>query len=460
MSHKYKILLIDDNIADLKSLERNIKRLGVNCLTTNGSLKALELVSIERPDMVFTALKMPDKDGITILKEIKKIEPKIIVIILTAYRKISSAIEAMKNGAYDYLQKPLSSIVIKATIQRAIAHKRSTDENIAIRGQIATFDFDNIIGKSEVMKNLFEKVMKIAQGNANVMIYGESGTGKEMLARSIHANSLKKANHFIPVDLVAVPENLLESELFGYEKGAFTGAESIRIGLLEYADQGTLFLDEICELASKLQAKLLRVIQEQEFRRVGGKKLIKVNLRIISATNKEPKMAVKSGLLREDLFYRLNVIPFVLPPLRERKEDIPLLVNYYLEKFGKSTISVIKSIDLAAMDAMMSYSWPGNVRELQNLVEQVVALADGPKILLSDLPEYLKSSETNECAERRQISDLPYYEARNPIMEKFDEEYFENLLKKCDGNISKAARIAQINRKTMYRKLTNSQLQK
>ena len=229
------------------------------------------------------------------------------------------------------------------------------------------------------MKKLFKKVMKIAQGSANVMIYGESGTGKEMLARSIHANSLQKANPFIPVDLVAVPENLLESELFGYEKGAFTGAESVRRGLLEYADQGTLFLDEICELAPKLQAKLLRVIQEQEFRRVGGNKLIKVNLRIISATNKEPKMAVNSGLLREDLFYRLNVIPLVLPPLRERKEDILLLVHYYLEKFGELSTSGIKSIDLAAMDAMMSYSWPGNVRELQNLVEQVVSLAEWSK---------------------------------------------------------------------------------
>ena len=363
------MLLVDDDTAYLKFLEHCIKKLGIKCFATNDSSKAIELLSREHPDIVLTDLRMPKKDGISLLEEIKKFDPSIIVILYTGYGSVDSVIKALRFGAFDYLQKPISleqlqniinrtlhrkflevqknlSIYSKLedTLQKFMYQKQFRNKNRAIYSQVNENEkLDNMIGKSSLMQELFQKVIKISNSDANVMIYGETGTGKELIARSIHMHSERKANAFMPIDCVALPENLLESELFGYEKGAFTGAVSMRRGLLELADQGVLFLDEICELAPHLQAKLLRVLQEREFRRVGGKRLLKVDFRVISATNKVPKQAVKNNVLREDLYYRLNVIPIELPALRERKEDIPLLVEYFIQKFSKDEIKRIDS---------------------------------------------------------------------------------------------------------------------
>ena len=321
-------------------------------------------------------------------------------------------------------------------------------------------NFDGMIAKSEVMQDIFGKVLKIANSKANVMIYGDSGTGKELLARSIHNRSRLSWEVFIPVDCVALPENLLESELFGYEKGAFTGAESMRRGLLEYADGGTLFLDEICELALNLQAKLLRVLQEREFRRVGGKNLIKVDLRIIAATNKNPADAVKNNLLREDLYYRLNVIPLELPPLKNRPEDISLLVHHYLDHFGKLSKTRNKNIDDEVINVLVNYLWPGNIRELRNLIECIVSLTDSAEITLSDLPEYITGALKQNHVKYSKLHELPFMTAKNQVVKAFEKEYFENLLGNCAGNISKAAQLAAVSRRTMYRMIHTYDLHK
>lgn len=462
MSDTFKILVVDDDDIELKFLERNIKKLGANCILTRNSYEVKDLLLKERPDLILTDLMMPKKDGIAILREAKKIDPNILVIILTAYGTIDSAVSAVKAGAFDYIQKPYTVEQFETSVQKAINYRRLRIENVMLRGEIKeSYHFNNIIGKSEAMQKIFEKVVKLSKSDANVIVYGESGTGKELIARSIHANSLRSTNAFIPVDCVALPENLLESELFGYEKGAFTGAESMRRGLLELADNGTLFLDEICELAPNLQAKLLRVIQEREFRRVGGKELIKVNVRIISATNRQPLEAISEGQFREDLYYRLNVIPVELPPLRERKEDIPLLLNHFLESFCHAQRLPIKTIEPTAMNALVNFYWPGNVRELKNLAERLVSLVDSNEIRLSDIPEYIACSDKSNfnCPFVSDL-DLPLIEARKRILEDFDKEYLINLLQQSNGNISQAAKSAQISRRTIYRMIRTYNLEK
>jgi len=419
-----KILVVDDDTSNLKCLKHQINKLGLECLATNNSVKAIDLLSKEHPDILFTG-----------------------------YGSVDSAITAMKAGAFDYIQKPYSPEQIEAAIKKALKQRRH--EKFILSRQIGkSARFDNMIGKSKAIRDIFEKVVKISDSDANVLIYGESGTGKELLARSIHAHSRRSSNTFIPVDCVALPENLLESELFGHEKGAFTGAVSMRRGLLELADGGTLLLDEICELAPHLQAKLLRVLQEREFRRIGGKILIKFDLRIISVTNKVPAQAVKNNILREDLYYRLNVIPMEIPPLRDRKGDVQLLANYFLQKFSKSSKSEIRSFDSAAMTALMNHFWPGNIRELRNVIERLVSLSDAAKICFSDLSGYISSSPNQKKIDLAQKSNMPYYEAKN----RFEEEYFVNLLEGCKWNISKAAKTAKINRKTMYRKIDTFKL--
>lgn len=448
------ILLVDDDTIELKWLEHRVKKLGLGCFSTHDHLRAMELISKRRPEIILTDLVMPKKDGLTLLREVKEFDPSILVIIMTAHGTVASAVQALQAGAFDYIEKPFTEDKLKALLRRAIQHRQADGAEFAEQHQLTDVNcFGRIIGKSNVMRNLFEEAIKIAKSDSNVMIYGESGTGKELLARSIHANSSRSSLGFIPVDCVALPETLLESELFGYEKGAFTGAESTRRGLLEYSDRGTLFLDEICELAPNLQAKLLRVLQEREFRRIGGKKLIKVDLRIISATNIEPAEAVRMRHLRADLYYRLNVIPLILPPLRDRKEDIPLLVNYFFEKLSRSTNFGKKSVSSTVMDTLVNCPWPGNVRELENIIERLVSLTDGAMILETDLPQYLTASAEHEHMELEEMSKLPYRIARNRVVDNFDKCYFQTLLEECQGNISKAAKVAKVNRTTLYRKI-------
>ncbi len=458
MRKKLKALIIDDDKIDSKYLAAKLTKLGLDCKILINSAQAIEFISADPPDIVLTDLMMPQKNGLDILHDIKELNLKPIVIVLTAYGSIKSAIDSMKAGAFDYILKPFSPEQLEASIKKAIQYKLLTDENYILHdGDSQIPGSGNIIGGSKVMQDLFEELTKISKSEGNVMIYGESGTGKELIARNIHANSKRKHHALIPVDCVALPENLLESELFGYEKGAFTGAESMRRGLIEYADKGTLFLDEICELAPNLQAKLLRVLQESEFRRIGGKELIKVNIRIISATNKKPEDAIKNGTLREDLFYRLSVIPVELPPLRKRKEDIVILLDYFLNKFNDSENSIRKTFSPKAIDVLTNYLWPGNIRELQNLVERVVSLIDGPVIKLNHLPENTRTSAQQN--QDNHLNDSPFLDEKKKILENFEKTYFKNLLIKYHGNISKAAEYAKISRRTLYRMINTYELQ-
>ncbi len=457
-----KILIVNNDDNELERLQDTMLNWGYRCTCTTDSQKALDLISSGHPDLVLVDLMMSEKAGLTVVKEAKKFDPNLVVILLTPPEAVQTAIGAIEKGALYSLVKPYSLQQLEEIIQEAIAHKKCLD---GVNGKCNSqnkYRHNDIIGDSHVLRHLFEKVNKIAGCDANVFIYGESGTGKELLARNIHALSLRRSKPFIPVDCVALPEALLESELFGYEKGAFTGAEIARRGLLEYADQGTVFLDEICELAPNLQAKLLRVLQEHEFRRVGGKKLIKVNFRVIAATNKRPLDAVNSGQFREDLYYRLNVIPLELPPLRERKADIPLLLQHYLDKFSKLKQSNIE-IAPSAMEALVNYSWPGNIRELKNLVERFVFLLDHDEIRLNDLPDYIVCAEkfvTSSCPTCPLIVDVdvPLFKARKTILQNFEREYVIGLLQKHNGNISKAAKLAKISRRTLYRMINDYNL--
>jgi len=457
MKRKEKILLVDDEIDKLETRAELLRDFGYDCITARNGAEAVEIVKEVRPTVVLTDLVMPEKDGIEVLKETKRIDPDIKVILFTGYGTIESAVEAMK-AAFDYLQTPFSADQLKIVIDRALNHRKLEEENRKLRSQIRQkYSFDNIIGKSEVMMKVFERVAKVAETDANCLIIGENGTGKELIARSIHANSKRRDEAFVAVDC-AIPESLLESELFGYEKGAFTGAYATKMGLLELAHKGTFFLDEICELHPNLQAKLLRVLQERQFRHIGGKKLIDVDIRVISATNRDPQKAIAEGRLREDLYYRLNVIPIELPPLRERREDIPLLVNHFIEDFTKKANGKrVKGTSPEALEYLKNYHWPGNVRELQNVIERVVSLTDRDIILPEDLPGYIKKGDKTLTPTPLK-EKLSFTEAKRRYIKEFERQYFEKLLRETKGNISAVARIAKVNRRTVYRIINSLKL--
>jgi len=458
MDNTKKMLWVDNDITELKWLDRLLSERNWGCIVTNNSSKALELIPLHHPALVLISVPMSHKDMIVFLHKIKIINPQIVIIVVSDGGTIDAAIEAIKEGAYDYIQKPYSVEKLKKSIQRGIDFINNNTSGPSLD----EYSFDNIIGQSAIIKKACEKIIKISQSDANVLIYGESGTGKELFARSIHKYSLRHAYSFIPLDCVALPENLLESELFGYEKGAFTGADYARKGLFECADKGTLFLDEICELDINLQSKLLRVLQEREFRRIGGRNLTKVNLRFIAATNRNPFEAVKCGQFREDLFYRLHVIPIKVPSLRERKEDIPLLFDHFLRKFSKIKNAKMKTVEPDAVTALMNYSWGGNVRELMNLAERLDALVEGDIIELIDLPDYIKCTiePSNIFCPLKSYWDLPFQEAKKKVVEDFEKEYFTNLIQKHSTNLSKQAKLAQISRSTLYRMINIYDLHK
>jgi len=452
MTESRRILVIDDEEDMLENCSRILRRIGYEPLTEKDPVRAVEAIERERPDLVLTDLRMPEMDGIEILRATKQIDPEIPVILFTAYATIETAVEAIKEGAFDYIPKPFSADQLQVSIERALQQKRLLEENRRLKEQVAsTYSFENIVGKSLPMLQVFELIKKVAKSEANVLILGESGTGKELVARSIHANSRRAERAFIPVDCASLPETLLESELFGHEKGAFTGAVSSRPGLFEFANGGTIFLDEVGDLGMNLQAKLLRVLQERQIRRVGGNRFIDVDVRVISATNRDLQAAVSRGEFREDLYYRLNVISIPLPPLRERKGDIPLLAQHYLKKYSAASGKEIKGITPRAMELLEAYSWPGNVRELQNVIERAVVLAEGEHITPADLPEYLKGK--GHAIPLEPLENLPLKEAKERQVKLFEREYLVHLLERHHGNISQAARAAGVDRKTIHRLL-------
>jgi len=441
----------------LDNCRRILERSGYDCLLLQESTNLTQILKEEPPDLILTDLRMPKKDGMSVLKEAKATDPDIIVLLFTAYGTIKSALEACKLGAFDYIQKPFSAEQLRIAVNRGIKQKRLSDENKYLRSQLKEdYGLSRIIGKSTSLQMVLELIKKVSKTEANILVRGDSGTGKELVARSIHANSDRCHRPFVPVDCASLPENLLESELFGHEKGAFTDAHVTRPGIFEYANGGTLFLDEIGELSITLQSKLLRVLQERQVRRVGGRRLLNVDVRIITATNQNLEKAIAEGRFREDLFYRINVITIPLPPLIERKEDIPLLANHYQRHFSKGSKNEVKGISKEAMELMERYHWPGNVRELQNVMERAVSLTDSEIIVPEDLPEYIRNHNYFDILKSFPKSN--YKKAKKDWIDFFEKKYLSSLLKRHNGNISQAAREARVNRKTIHRMLKRHRL--
>lgn len=390
-----KILVVDDEQSLRDVLSIMLKRAGYAVTSAMDGEEAIELLNKEIFDLVITDLRMPKIDGMEVLKAVKSASPETVVLIITAFASADSAVEAMKQGAYDYLTKPFQVDEVQLIIRNALEKRRLTTENMLLKREMASqSSFAQLVGQSEAMQKVFDVVRKVADSKSNVLICGESGTGKELVARAIHYNSARSVMPFVAVNCSAVPETLLESELFGHMKGSFTGAIANKAGLFEVADGGTIFLDEIGDTTPTIQVKLLRVIQEREFRRVGGNHDVKVDVRVVAATNKDLEKAVADGSFREDLYYRLDVIPIRLPPLRMRTGDIPLLVNHFLERFSKESGKPKPVISQEAMHVLLSHEWRGNVRELENLIERIVAFATAELVTDAEVHGWLHRPAT------------------------------------------------------------------
>jgi DNA-binding NtrC family response regulator len=455
------VLICDDEELLVKSCGQILSSEGYTVQTEGRGKNALEAVRRHRPDIVLTDLRLPDMDGLALLKEIKKVAPETLVVMITGFATVDSSVEAIRAGAYDYIPKPFTATQLRILIGRAAQQVQLVRDNAQLRDQLRRqYSFENIIGTSESIQKVFSVVSRVAPTDASVFVSGESGTGKELIARAVHANSRRSSRSFVAINCAALPDHLLESELFGHEKGSFTGADNLRRGLLEAASGGSFFLDEISEMSMDLQAKLLRVIQERRIRRVGGEAEIPIDVRWISATNRDPEQAVRDGVLRQDLLYRLNVVPLRLPPLRERPEDVPALAQHFLRRFGSDYERGDLRFTPEAVRVLSEYHWPGNVRELQNVVERIVSLClPGQEITPADLPEELTARPANGARPSSGFSaDLPFHEAKNEAVTIFEKEYLRDLLRRHGGNISQAARAAGIDRKTIHRMLTRYDL--
>jgi DNA-binding NtrC family response regulator len=449
---KGRVLVVDDEPDMVANCERILSAAGLKTISTTDPHAALEALEAERPDLLLSDLKMPGLDGMQLLQRAKSVDPNMPVIIFTAFATIESAVAAVKEGAFDYLPKPFSTDQLRLAVERALRQRQLAQENERLRAQLqTTLGFENIVGRSPAMAQVFELVRKAARSEANILILGESGTGKELVARAIHANSPRAAGAFVAVDCASLPESLLESELFGHEKGAFTGAARTKPGLMEVASGGTLFLDEIAELPVALQVKFLRALQEREIRRVGGTRPISVDVRIVSATNRDLRDAVAKGEFRQELYYRINVVAVHLPPLRARHGDTPLLVQHFVQRYGRGRQRPIQGVEAAAMRVLETYAWPGNVRELQNVIERACALADSEQITAADLPEHLAAPAGVPAAAAGAATHLPLPEAKARWMRELEVAYLVEQLNRHGGNISQAARAAGIDRKTFHR---------
>jgi DNA-binding NtrC family response regulator len=442
-----KILIVDDEKSMCQFLSIMLRKEGYEITAVNTGKKALDQVGNTRFDLVITDIKMSGMDGIEVLSEIKKIDPAIPVIIMTAYASQKTAIEAVNNGAFHYLIKHAKNDEIKMVIRNALDMKRVRTENMLLKKQLKkSSDLKTIIGKSDEIQKVFNLVDKVADTDSTILICGESGTGKELIARAIHFRSNRANNPFVSINCGALPENLLESELFGHVKGSFTGAIRDKEGLFKVAQGGTFFLDEVGETSPTIQVKLLRVLQEREIIPVGGTNPIKVDVRLVAATNADLEKAVNQERFRADLYYRLNVIPVHLPPLRRRKDDIPLLVNHFLAKFNENLQEdARKAISDEAMEVLINYSWPGNVRELENVIERAVILEDGKEIQVEALPEKLRSRERSP---RRLITDRAQV-----TLEELEREYLLKVLEDTNWQKKRASSILGINASTLYRKI-------
>lgn len=465
-----KLLIIDDEKNMRWALSRALRSEGLEILTAGSGLEGLALLREEKPDLVLLDLKLPGLDGLSVLRQIKAEMPLVTVIIMTAYGSIETAVEAIKAGAYDYITKPFDLEAVKLVLARALQNQRLTKEVAYLRRELETrYSFQNIVGKSAKMRQVFDLIERVADSQATVLIQGESGTGKELVARALHYLSARRTGPFVAVSCAALPETLLESELFGHEKGAFTGALTRRIGRFEMANGGTLFLDEVGELTPAVQVKLLRVLQERSFERLGGTERITVDVRIIAATNRNLEQAMREGKFRQDLYYRLNVVPITLPPLRERKEDIPLLVQHFLAKFSRTNphsnglppeggpVPSGGHLQMApdALAALMNYSWPGNVRELENVLERACLLCAGGVITRQCLPAEILAAEGRGC--NGFTLEIP---EEGLDLEELEKQLILKALEKSGGNQTRAARLLHLSRYALLYRLEKYGLKK
>jgi two-component system response regulator AtoC len=447
LKKEHKVLIVDDDKNIRRMIEVHLKKEKVfDAVHAANGESCLRILDEEVPDIILLDIQMPGIDGIETLEQIKKQYSRIPIIMMSAHGTIDIAVRSMKLGAYDFITKPFSGDRLLITVRNAIESSELRGEVEQLRQELQEkYQFKNIIGQSGAMHEVFRSVSKVIDSNVTVLLYGESGTGKELIARAIHYESQKRRNKpFVAVNCSALTETLLESELFGHEKGSFTGASQKRIGKFEQSDGGTIFLDEVGEMAPSTQVKVLRILQEREFERVGGNDLIKVDVRIISATNKNLEDAVRNNEFREDLFYRLSVFPIKLPPLRERKDDIPRLMQYFVEKYAEREDKTIDSVAPEVVELLMAYHWPGNVRELENTIERAAVLAAGPDIVVNDLPPSVRV-----MGERRVVDTS---KTLNNWIEKLEEEALRKALLECEGNVSLTARKLGIGRATIYRK--------
>jgi DNA-binding NtrC family response regulator len=448
---KGRILVVDDDDIILELCAHTLSVLpDTETVLENHSLQARERLGTENFDLLITDLRMPEMDGITLCRIARQLDPTLMVLVLTGFPTIETAVESMKLGAADYLTKPFFPDDLLATARRLLEEKRLREENRLLQRQIErAYTFDEIVGKSPAMQVVFETIRRAAASDVDVLIVGETGTGKELVARSIHKRSPRSQARFMPVDCGAIPESLAESEFFGHERGAFTGAHERRLGLLEVADGGTVFLDEIIGMSLSLQAKFLRVLQERRFRRVGGKDEIAVNIRVVAAASRSLASEIRTQRFREDLYYRLNVGYIMIPPLRERVEDIPLLVAYFVDRYSQEMRKPAMELKPEVMEVLMAYSWPGNVRELQNVLKRALLMSHGPILSLQDLPDDLVA-HAGDCSP---ASRGGFFQSREQRLTAFEREYLTNLLQFYQGDVSQAAREARLPRGTLYRLL-------
>ena len=444
MSSRPVILIVDDEKNTREGLSRALRGEYAVAEAENGQ-RALEWLETHSADVVLSDLRMPGMDGLTLLSRLLGRDPKPVLILLTAYGNIETAVEAMKRGAYDFLAKPVDLDRLDLLLRRALAERRLGDENRRLKAQLdSKHGFENIIGTSPAMREVFETIRQAAPTRATVLIQGESGTGKELVARALHQCSPRREGPFVPVHCAALAPTLLESELFGHEKGAFTGAVERRRGRFEMADGGTLFLDEIGEIDAALQVKILRVLEERKFERVGGTETLSVDVRLIAATNRDLRKKVAEGTFREDLFYRLYVVNLTLPPLRERDGDVVLLAQHYLKALAAENGKKTRSITPEAMDALAAYSWPGNVRELRNVIERMVVLGTGERLDVRDLPAAVREAGAGPAAGSAQAGR---------VLRDAERQLIEDALRRHKGNRTKAAQELGISRRTLHRKL-------
>jgi DNA-binding NtrC family response regulator len=437
MNDQTRILIVDDEQVVRESLKHWFEEDGYLVDVSEDAFNVLQILQPERWDIMLIDIKMPKMSGLELLEKVKAIDPECVVIIITAYASVPTAVHALKSGAFDYVTKPIDPDELSHLIEKAIKHKDLKRENIVLKARIdEMLNLEDLVGESPEMKKVFELIKIVAPQDTTVMIRGESGTGKELIARAIHINSPRKYYPIIPVNCGAFAESLLESELFGHEKGAFTGAQYKRKGKIEMADGGTLFLDEVGSLSPKMQVELLRVIESKQFHRVGGSELVKVNFRLISATNESLEKLVEEGKFREDLYYRLNVFTIYVPPLRERRSDIPILAKFFVSKFSRIMNKPIKNISKEAMEVLFNYNWPGNVRELENAIERAMVVGIVPEIQADNLPFKIENAK-----------------GKNDSLSEIERLHIKKILIKHDWNVTRAAAALEIDRVTLYNKI-------